>query len=379
MKSIRRVLASLRNADEMFNLISANDKIVLGISGGKDSLCLLKAMAIYRLFSHKNFKIYPVMLDLGFPRNEEKIQKLQEYVKTLDLELIINDSREVYQVLLAHQKDNHHIPCSICSRMKKAAINDVAHRLGANKVAFAHHRDDAIETLFMNMIHGGRVQTFEPKMHLERANITFIRPLIFATEDQLIQMAKEEELPIIDSTCPANKLTEREYVKQLMCSIYENRPEAKENFASMLYDYEGFNLYFNNIEHQIINTNISVKPLIFAANVIEYNELASKHKELSTLDKESSTFFIYYKNKLIGQFAYKKAREHEYLITRLSLLDKYIAYKKDILRYFVDYFEKRSIPCSTTYLPRDKKLALECSFEKLLVNNKYVYIKKKFR
>jgi tRNA 2-thiocytidine biosynthesis protein TtcA len=167
MRYIRRVLAALRQADEKYGLIDEGDKILVGLSGGKDSLCLLKALSIYDKFAKKHFKVQPVTLNLGFDNFHP--ESLIAYCKSIGYEFIVEDSSFVYGVLKAHQKDGKHIPCSICSRMKKAAMNSVAHRLGYNKVAFAHHRDDALETLFMNMIHGGRVATFEPKMYLEKS------------------------------------------------------------------------------------------------------------------------------------------------------------------------------------------------------------------
>ena len=363
----------------MFNLIEPDDSIVLGISGGKDSLCLLKTMAIYRMFSHKNFKIHPVMLDLGFPKNELGLEKIKQFATSLGTKLIIHDSREVYPILLAHQKNGHHIPCSICSRMKKAAINQVAHELGANKVAFAHHRDDSVETLFMNMIHAGRVQTFEPKMHLERTDITFIRPLIFAQEEQLEKMAIEEELPVLESTCPANKFTEREYSKNLLKKIYSERQDAKENFASMLYSYQGFNLYFKNIEHPIQNTSLSVKPIIYAEEINQYNILKIKNKNLPLIKHIDNSFLIYKNKKIIGVFSYSNKIEHEYIIEINYLLPQYSKYKVDVLQYFVTNFEKKSIPCLSIYLPRDKSTALSCSFNKSILGNKEVYLRRRSR
>ena len=144
MKYIRKVLACLRKADERYALIDDNDRIVLGISGGKDSLCLLKAMSIYGKFSSKNFKIYPVCLDLGFP--DFNSTELKKYCSSLGLKLRVINCKEIYPILVEHKKEDGHLPCSICGRMRKAAINLEAKKLKANKVAFAHHRDDAIET-----------------------------------------------------------------------------------------------------------------------------------------------------------------------------------------------------------------------------------------
>ena len=216
MKAIRQVLAALRKADQTYNLINHGDKIVIGLSGGKDSVVLTYVLSLYQKFSHTDFTIQPVTLDLGF--DGFNADGLKEFCHSLNLELHVENAREVYPILLKQkelQKLNH-LPCSICSRMKKASINKVANDLGYNKVAFAHHADDAIETLIMNEIYGGRIATFSPKMHLENANIDFIRPFLLVHEKDIKQFIKEENIFVMGSSCPADKNTTREDVKVLL-------------------------------------------------------------------------------------------------------------------------------------------------------------------
>ena len=238
MKVIREVLAAVRRADQTYNLINHGDKIVIGLSGGKDSVVLTYVLSLYQKFSHTDFTIQPVTLDLGFDGFDAT--GLKEFCHSLGLELIVSDSREVYQILLKQKElqNLEHLPCSICSRMKKAAINKAANDLGFNKVAFAHHADDAIETLFMNAIYGSRIATFSPKMHLEKANIDFIRPLLLCHEKQIIKLIKEEQLPVFTSHCPADKTTTREDMKNILNDFYSKYPVAKENFVSMLSNYK---------------------------------------------------------------------------------------------------------------------------------------------
>ena len=247
MKAIRTLLACIRKADQTYNLINHGDKIVVGLSGGKDSLALLYCLNLYRKFSHTEFELQPVTLDLGFPGFNPK--PLEEFCESLGLKLIVNDSKEVYQIL-SIQKEKQglkHLPCSICSRMKKAAINKVANELHYNKVAFAHHADDAIETLFMNEIYGSRIATFSPKMHLENANIDFIRPFLLVHEKDIKQFIKEENIHVIGSSCPADKNTTREDIKNLLNEIYKQFPKAKENFLSMISNYKQEDLWGNEI------------------------------------------------------------------------------------------------------------------------------------
>jgi len=241
MKAIRIILAGLRNADNTYKLISKGDKILVGISGGKDSLVLFKALTLYQKFSHTDFAIYPVMMDLGFPKfNPSKVKK---YIKSLGYELIINDSTNVYPILKANQKNKTHLPCSICSRMKKAIMNSIAHELKANKVAFAHHMDDAVETLFMNMFYAGKIATFEPKMHLSNENIDFIRPLIFSKEKDVARCAEEENIPVLKSNCPADKHTNRYVIKKWLDEVKKTNNHVEKNIYTALKNEEQVKLW----------------------------------------------------------------------------------------------------------------------------------------
>ena len=160
MKAIRSLLACIRQADQKYNLFEKGDKVVVGISGGKDSLALLYCLSIYQKFEHTKFQIQPVLLDLGFPNSN--FDKIKQFCQSLGYELIIEDNKNVYQILKIQQEKQKlkHLPCSICSRMKKASIDKVAKKIKFNKVAFAHHLDDAIETFFMNMLYSAKVSTF---------------------------------------------------------------------------------------------------------------------------------------------------------------------------------------------------------------------------
>ncbi|MBR0295173.1 MAG: GNAT family N-acetyltransferase [Bacilli bacterium] len=313
MKAIRIILACLRNADQTYNLINHGDKIIVGVSGGKDSVLLLYALSLYQKFSHTDFTIQPVTLDLGFPNSN--FDTIKEFCHSLGLELIVSDAKEVYPILKANQGNSPHLPCSICSRMKKAAINKVANELGFNKVAFAHHADDAVETLFMNEFHGGRIATFSPKMHLEKADIIFIRPFILARESDIIRAVKEENLPVNGSNCPADKHTTREDIKRMLKDIYHHYPMAKENLLSMLSNYEKDDTWGKEIEYQIDNDGLYLKPIVTpyqmseAINIryrvfcleqgIDYSLEVNLEEE-----KLAKHFLICYKENVIGTIRY---------------------------------------------------------------------------
>ena len=307
MKYIRTILANVRKADRDFSLIDDGDRILLGLSGGKDSLAMLLALSRYGYFAKKRFTIIPVFLDLGF--GEPDLTKIQELCEKLGAPLVVNDSRFVYDILKAHTKPGGHLPCSICSRMKKAAMNNLANELHCNKVAFAHHNDDAIETLVMNMIHGGRVATFEPKMHLDRAKITFIRPLIYCRENDIRLLAEEEGLPVLESGCPANGFTEREWTKDLLKGIYHSHPEAKENFRMMLANHEAFGLYFDHLEYECENDHsFALKPIVSAKTMEAYPLANRKPKE------GEKRFVILRRHQYAGEISYRFESDHRVAI-----------------------------------------------------------------
>ena len=368
MKAIRTILACLRKADQMFNLIEDGDKIALGISGGKDSLVLLQSMHLYRKFSHKNFEIIPITLDLGFPNFDPS--KIKDFSATLGLDLIVNDSKDGYKIL-SIQKENmnlEHLPCSICSRMKKASINKVAKEHGCNKVAFAHHADDAIETLFMNQIFGARVATFSPKMELSNAEITFIRPLILCRESDIEKMVKEENLPVISSSCPADKFTSREDVKAILKGIYEQFPSAKENFLSMLTNYERFSLWGEQIALQIDQKGLFLKPVVtpkdeaialdIRSEVFMKEFEVNREDEFEFPDEFIANQFLIYKNELpIGTIRYIE-REEGIQIQRFAILKdhRHKGYGRQVLTYLDKMLTDKYNPTTLFFNARVDKM-----------------------
>lgn len=245
MKYMKKVLGALRKADNDYNLISDGDKICVGISGGKDSTTLLYCLKLYQMFSKKNYQIVPIYCHMGFSDNN--INDLVDYLKTLDLELIIYPTK-INDILQLNLDKNGKQECSLCSRLRKGAIINAAKEYGCNKLAFGHHNDDAVETLFMNMIHGGRIATFKPKTYLERSDITLIRPLIYAYESDIIKIANDLKFPIIKSGCKNDGNTEREEMKKLLNELY-HKYKCKDNFSLMLRNYSKVELFKPNSEN----------------------------------------------------------------------------------------------------------------------------------
>lgn len=248
----KKLLAQIRKADEMFSLIENKDKIAIGISGGKDSSVLLYLMKLYKyLFENtfnSTFEIIPIHIDLNF--NEDDFTPLLHWFENEKIDIITEKSKIKDILFLNKNKDK--IDCSLCSTLKKGAVIKTAKEYGCNKVAFAHHGDDAIETLFLNMIYGGRISTFDPKMYLTNKKITFIRPLCLSFESDINNVCGKLEIPVVKSNCPNDGNTKRQEIKNLLHSIYHTYPQAKENFLLSLYNKNKINLYANKIDKKTI-------------------------------------------------------------------------------------------------------------------------------
>ena len=244
--SMKKLLAQVRKADNMFSLIEDKDVIGIGLSGGKDSSLLLYTMYLYRFLYentyHKSFDIIGIHIDLNF--GEDDMGPLFDWFSKYPIQIHSESSKIADILKLNLHKDK--IDCSLCSTLKKGAVIKTAKELGCNKVAFAHHADDAIETLLMNMIYGGRIATFDPKMYLTNSQTTFIRPFCLSFESEIAKTCKQLEIPVISSGCPNDGYTKREDIKQLLHSIYHEYPQAKENFLLSLYNKEKVNLYLKD-------------------------------------------------------------------------------------------------------------------------------------
>ena len=357
MKAIRTVLACIRKADQQYNLINHGDKILIGLSGGKDSVVLTYALSLYQKFSHTDFTIQPVMLDLGFPGFNP--YEMNKFCESLGLKLMVVDNTEVYRILQIQQKDHEHLPCSICSRMKKASMNKVAKEIGFNKVSFAHHADDAIETYMMNTLFGGRIASFAPKMHLERADITFIRPLINVRESDIIKLVKEENLPVMASGCPANMHTRREDMKNLLKEIYHSYPVAKDNLLTMLSNYEKEDVWGKEIFYQVNQDGLTLKPVVTAMDMMHVLDIRNKVfvigqncpydiEVVPSEEKEAKHFLIYKKDTPVGTIRYRQTGDREFKLERFAVLEEYRnkGYGKEAFLYLVNKLEEDYNPCT---------------------------------
>ena len=234
----QQLLSPFRRAIETYKMISENDRIAVGISGGKDSVTLLTLLSALKVFYPKKFDIVAINIDLGLGCDQNEVSALKEYCNTLGAPLII-EKTDIGQILFEIRKEKN--PCSLCSKLRRGALNTVAIDNGCNKIALGHHADDLVETLFLSMIYEGRFSTFEPVTYLSRTNITLIRPMLFIEEKDITAYAKD--LPIVHNPCPADKHTQRQYVKQLIAGIKADVPFAKDRILSAIYHPERNHLF----------------------------------------------------------------------------------------------------------------------------------------
>jgi tRNA(Ile)-lysidine synthase TilS/MesJ len=210
-KSIQRILSHVRKAVEEYDMIENGDKIAVGISGGKDSLTLLCALAHLRIFLKKEFTIIAVTIDMGFENSD--FSAIAKLCHELEVEYKVIPT-EIYEIIFNVRKEKN--PCSLCARMRRGALHDASKELGCNKIALGHHYDDVVETFMLNLFFEGRIGAFSPVTYLSRKDLTLIRPLIYTHEKEIVSFANKEEIPVVKSPCPADGHTERAKMKDYL-------------------------------------------------------------------------------------------------------------------------------------------------------------------
>ncbi|WP_125153365.1 ATP-binding protein [Clostridium rectalis] len=225
---MQKLLSKFRKAINDFKLIENDDKIAVGLSGGKDSITLLKLMSTYKIFSPEKFELIAITIDPGTGADFSPMEKLCNDLN-VEFHLIKSDIKEI--VFDIRKEKN---PCSLCANLRRGILNDTAKTLGCNKVSLGHHKNDAIETLIMSMFYEGRINSFSPKTYLDRKDITVIRPMVYIDELDIKSNAKKNNFPIIENPCPANGFTKRQYIKDLLYSLEKDIPGLKNHLLTSL-------------------------------------------------------------------------------------------------------------------------------------------------
>lgn len=226
---LQQVLSYVRKAVEDYDMIAEGDKIAVGISGGKDSLTLLYALHGLKRFYPRKFDILAVTADLGF--QNLNLDRIRQLCRELEVEYTIVET-DIAKIIFEDRKEDN--PCSLCAKMRKGALNQAVKAAGCNKVAYAHHKDDVVETMLMSLIFEGRFHTFAPVTYLDKTDLTVIRPLMYMKEADVIGFVNKYQVPVVKSPCPVDGHTKREYVKNLLRQLNLENPGVKERMFTAI-------------------------------------------------------------------------------------------------------------------------------------------------
>ena len=222
---LQRLLSLVRKALDDYQMIEENDKIAVGVSGGKDSLAMLYALHELQRFYPRPFTLHAFTVDLGF--GIQDFEAIRNFCNGFSVPYTII-STEIAQIVFETRRETN--PCSLCAKMRKGALNQAAKESGCNLIAYAHHREDIVETMLLSLIYEGRFHTFSPKTYLDRTQLMVIRPFMYVSEAEVIGFQNKYHLPVCKNPCPADGKTKREYVKQLIRQLNQENPGVKDQF-----------------------------------------------------------------------------------------------------------------------------------------------------
>ncbi len=224
-KNYQRLCGLVRKAVNQYNMIQDGDRIAVGVSGGKDSVLLTLALADLKKYIGIDFEVVALTLDPRFFSKEMDTSSLEKLFAEKGIEYHIQKT-DIGPIVFDIRKEPN--PCSLCARLRRGALQNMALEHGCNKLALGHHLDDAIETFYMNLWNEGRIGTFSPVTMMSDRDITLLRPLCLATENEVIRAAKETEIPIIKSACPMDGRTNRARTKDFITDMVRNDPDFRQ-------------------------------------------------------------------------------------------------------------------------------------------------------
>jgi len=208
---MKKILSRMRRAVEDYKMIEEGDRIAVGISGGKDSLAALLAMNNLKKFYPKKFYLEAITIDMGFDNMD--FSKVKELCEKEDIPYHIEKS-DISKIIFDYRKEEN--PCSLCANLRRGAMCSVARERDINKIVYGHHFDDVVNTFYLSLFYEGRLNCFSPVTHLERMDVTVLRPLIYVEERDITGFSKRENLPVVKSTCPADKNTKRQVISDML-------------------------------------------------------------------------------------------------------------------------------------------------------------------
>lgn len=222
IRELNEFSGTVRRAVDDYGMIEDDDKIAVGVSGGKDSLLLLLALKHLQSYYPKHFELEAISIELGFEGMDFSPVKALCAELDIPYTCVKTDIKEI--VFDVRKEEN---PCSLCAKMRRGALNDAIRERGIKKLALGHHFDDAVETFMMSLLFEGRLSCFKPVTYLDRSGVTQIRPLIYAGEMKIAKLSEELSLPVVENPCPMDKTSKRHEIKELLASMSADYPDMK--------------------------------------------------------------------------------------------------------------------------------------------------------
>ena len=229
---MQHLMGLVRRCADDYQMIEAGDRIAVGVSGGKDSLALLVLMAGLRKYYPKPFELEAITIDMGLP--DMDFSPVEQLCRDLEVPYT-RVQTEISSIIFDIRKEKN--PCSMCAKMRRGALNDALLARGFNKVALGHHYDDAVETFLLSLFYEGRLSCFQPVTWLSRAGVTQIRPMLYVGEKAVESFARRQNLPVVHNTCPADKSTKRQEVKELLMALEKENRGLRERIFGAIQRY----------------------------------------------------------------------------------------------------------------------------------------------
>ena len=230
-KAMQPILGYCRRVITDYNMIEDGDRIAVGVSGGKDSVALLVGLCRLREILPVKYEVLAVTIDPCFGGVETDYSPVTQLCELLGVQHIIRRS-ELGEIIFTDRKESN--PCSLCARMRRGMLHDLANLHNCNKVALGHNSDDAVETLMMNLFHEGRIGCFQPVTWLSRKGITVIRPLVYAPENEIRSSVNRSGLPVVKSACPVDGATSREKMKNFLAEMERDFPRLRKKLLGAM-------------------------------------------------------------------------------------------------------------------------------------------------
>ena len=220
---MQQISGYLRRAIDDYQMIQKGEKVAVAVSGGKDSLLLLHGMKHLSRYHPAGFELMAIFIDLGFHNMD--IEALRKTCADLEIPLVVRKT-DIAPVVFETRKEGN--PCSLCAKMRRGSLHDAALENGCRTIALGHHRDDAVETLVMNLIYEGRLACFQPVTYLDRKDVRVIRPMIYLSEQQIANTVQRLGIEPIKNPCPMDHTSMRQEIKDRLAEAEKHYPGLSE-------------------------------------------------------------------------------------------------------------------------------------------------------